>query len=48
MELLKKQVGLQTFSLAFSSVQKEASQKRAVRKRHRAMQVTYYNPNTPS
>ncbi|XP_062339462.1 small subunit processome component 20 homolog [Osmerus eperlanus] len=39
MELLKKQVGLETFSLAFSSVQKEASQKRAVRKRHRAMQA---------
>ncbi|KAL7370997.1 hypothetical protein ABVT39_016013 [Epinephelus coioides] len=38
-ELLKKQVGLETFSLAFSAVQKEFSQRRAARKRHRAMQA---------
>uniref|UniRef100_A0A671YNT6 UTP20 small subunit processome component n=1 Tax=Sparus aurata TaxID=8175 RepID=A0A671YNT6_SPAAU len=38
-ELLKKQVGLQRFSLAFSAVQKEFSQRRAARKRHRAMQA---------
>lgn len=38
-ELLKKQVGLQKFSLAFSAVQKDFSQRRAARKRHRAMQV---------
>ncbi|KAI3366882.1 hypothetical protein L3Q82_009528 [Scortum barcoo] len=38
-ELLKKQVGLEKFSLAFSAVQKEFSQKRAARKRHRAMQA---------
>uniref|UniRef100_A0A3B3UBG5 UTP20 small subunit processome component n=1 Tax=Poecilia latipinna TaxID=48699 RepID=A0A3B3UBG5_9TELE len=37
-ELLKKQVGLERFSLAFSAVQKEFSQRRAARKRHRAMQ----------
>uniref|UniRef100_A0A3Q2Q9V5 UTP20 small subunit processome component n=1 Tax=Fundulus heteroclitus TaxID=8078 RepID=A0A3Q2Q9V5_FUNHE len=37
-ELLKKQVGLESFSLAFSAVQKEFSQRRAARKRHRAMQ----------
>ncbi|XP_017158268.1 small subunit processome component 20 homolog isoform X1 [Poecilia reticulata] len=38
-ELLKKQVGLERFSLAFSAVQKEFSQRRAARKRHRAMQA---------
>ncbi|XP_056281018.1 small subunit processome component 20 homolog isoform X2 [Pseudoliparis swirei] len=38
-ELLKKHVGLEKFSLAFSAVQKEFSQKRAARKRHRAMQA---------
>uniref|UniRef100_A0A3Q3Q499 Uncharacterized protein n=1 Tax=Monopterus albus TaxID=43700 RepID=A0A3Q3Q499_MONAL len=38
-ELLKRRVGLETFSLAFSSVQKEFSQRRAERKRHRAMQM---------
>ncbi|XP_048124200.1 small subunit processome component 20 homolog [Alosa alosa] len=38
-ELLKKLVGLQRFSLAFATVQKEASKRRASRKRHRAMQA---------
>ncbi|XP_051247965.1 small subunit processome component 20 homolog isoform X2 [Dicentrarchus labrax] len=38
-ELLKRQVGLEKFSLAFSAVQKEFSQRRAARKRHRAMQA---------
>nr|XP_046234375.1 small subunit processome component 20 homolog isoform X2 [Scatophagus argus] len=38
-ELLKKQVGLERFSLAFSSVQKEFAQRRVARKRHRAMQA---------
>ncbi|KAM7378035.1 hypothetical protein PAMA_013096 [Pampus argenteus] len=38
-ELLKKQVGLERFSLAFSSVQKEFSVRRVARKRHRAMQA---------
>ncbi|XP_024150464.1 small subunit processome component 20 homolog [Oryzias melastigma] len=38
-ELLKKQVGLEGFSLAFSAVQREFSQRRAARKRHRAMQA---------
>ncbi|CAJ1054380.1 small subunit processome component 20 homolog [Xyrichtys novacula] len=38
-ELLKKQVGLEKFSLAFSAVQKEFSMRRAARKRHRAMQA---------
>uniref|UniRef100_A0A3Q3KPS7 UTP20 small subunit processome component n=1 Tax=Mastacembelus armatus TaxID=205130 RepID=A0A3Q3KPS7_9TELE len=36
-ELLKRQVGLERFSLAFSAVQKEFSQRRAARKRHRAV-----------
>uniref|UniRef100_G3Q5U5 UTP20 small subunit processome component n=1 Tax=Gasterosteus aculeatus aculeatus TaxID=481459 RepID=G3Q5U5_GASAC len=36
-ELLKKQVGLERFSLAFSAVQKEFSQRRVARKQHRAM-----------
>ncbi|XP_068162452.1 small subunit processome component 20 homolog [Antennarius striatus] len=38
-EMLKKQVGLESFSLAFSTVQKEFSQRRVARKRHRAMQA---------
>ncbi|XP_040885804.1 small subunit processome component 20 homolog [Toxotes jaculatrix] len=38
-ELLKKQVGLERFSLAFSAVQREFSQRRAARKQHRAMQA---------
>ncbi|CAK6949748.1 small subunit processome component 20 homolog [Scomber scombrus] len=38
-ELLKKKVGLEKFSLAFSSVQKEFSVRRAARKRQRAMQA---------
>ncbi|KAJ8006735.1 hypothetical protein DPEC_G00110300 [Dallia pectoralis] len=38
-DLLKKQVGLQTFSLAFSAVQKNATQRRAARKKHKAMQA---------
>ncbi|XP_069048890.1 small subunit processome component 20 homolog [Lepisosteus oculatus] len=38
-ELLKKLVGLESFSLAFAAVQKEATQRRAVRKRHKAMQA---------
>ncbi|NXC50218.1 UTP20 protein, partial [Penelope pileata] len=37
-ELLKKLVGLEAFSLAFSSVQKQANQKRAMRKKQRALQ----------
>ncbi|KAM9327768.1 small subunit processome component 20 homolog [Pholidichthys leucotaenia] len=37
--LLKKQVGLERFSLSFSAVQKEFSLRRAARKRHRAMQA---------
>uniref|UniRef100_A0A8C9YSM5 UTP20 small subunit processome component n=1 Tax=Sander lucioperca TaxID=283035 RepID=A0A8C9YSM5_SANLU len=36
-ELLKRHVGLERFSLAFSAVQKEFSQRRATRKRHRAV-----------
>ncbi|KAJ4924558.1 hypothetical protein JOQ06_003513 [Pogonophryne albipinna] len=38
-ELLKRHVGLEKFSLAFSGVQKEFSQRRAARKKHRAMQA---------
>ncbi|XP_054845011.1 small subunit processome component 20 homolog [Eublepharis macularius] len=38
-ELLKKLVGLEPFSLAFASVQKQASQKRAVRKKQRALEA---------
>ncbi|MBN3321955.1 UTP20 protein, partial [Atractosteus spatula] len=38
-ELLKKLVGLESFSLAFAAVQKQATQRRAVRKRHKAMQA---------
>lgn len=40
-DLLKKLVGLEAFSLAFSSVQKQASQKRAMRKKQRALQVRF-------
>ncbi|NWS15095.1 UTP20 protein, partial [Pachyramphus minor] len=36
-EILKKLVGLEAFSLAFSSVQKQANQKRAMRKKQRAL-----------
>ncbi|KYO17523.1 small subunit processome component 20-like protein [Alligator mississippiensis] len=43
-ELLKKLVGLETFSLAFASVQKQANQKRAIRKKQRALQ-TVANPD---
>ncbi|XP_061617524.1 LOW QUALITY PROTEIN: small subunit processome component 20 homolog [Phyllopteryx taeniolatus] len=38
-ELMKKQVGLERFSLAFSAVQKQFSVRRATRKRQRAMQA---------
>ncbi|MBN3303699.1 UTP20 protein, partial [Amia calva] len=38
-ELLKKLVGLESFSLAFATVQKQATQRRAIRKRHKAMQA---------
>ncbi|XP_047194452.1 small subunit processome component 20 homolog isoform X2 [Hippoglossus stenolepis] len=38
-ELMKRKVGLQRFSLAFSAVQKEFTQRRVARKRHRAMQA---------
>ncbi|KAI5094075.1 small subunit processome component 20-like [Silurus meridionalis] len=38
-ELLKKLVGLEKFSLAFAAVQKEASQRRASRKKHKAVQA---------
>ncbi|XP_054655986.1 small subunit processome component 20 homolog [Dunckerocampus dactyliophorus] len=38
-ELLKKQVGLERFSLAFSAVQRQFSFRRAARKRHRALQA---------
>ncbi|XP_049638753.1 small subunit processome component 20 homolog isoform X1 [Suncus etruscus] len=37
-ELLKKLVGLETFSLAFASVQKQASEKRALRKKRKALE----------
>uniref|UniRef100_G3TAG9 UTP20 small subunit processome component n=1 Tax=Loxodonta africana TaxID=9785 RepID=G3TAG9_LOXAF len=37
-ELLKKLVGLESFSLAFASVQKQANQKRALRKKRRALE----------
>lgn len=40
-ELLKKLVGLEAFSLAFSSVQKQANQKRVMRKKQRALQVRF-------
>ncbi|XP_060759153.1 small subunit processome component 20 homolog [Neoarius graeffei] len=38
-ELLKKWVGLEKFSLAFAAVQKEASKRRASRKKHKALQA---------
>ncbi|KAG2460222.1 UTP20 protein, partial [Polypterus senegalus] len=38
-ELLKKIVGLEIFSLAFAAVQKQASQKRAVRKQQKATEA---------
>ncbi|KAL6459983.1 hypothetical protein MHYP_G00317420 [Metynnis hypsauchen] len=38
-ELLKKLVGLKKFSLAFAAVQKEATQRRASRKKHKALQA---------
>lgn len=38
-ELLKKLVGLESFSLAFAAVQKQATQKRVIRKRQKAMQA---------
>lgn len=40
-ELLKKLVGLEAFSLAFSAVQKQANQKRVMRKKQRALQVRF-------
>lgn len=40
-ELLKKLVGLEKFSLAFAAVQKESSQRRASRKKHKALQVSF-------
>ena len=39
-ELLKKLVGLESFSLAFASVQKQASEKRALRKQRKALEVS--------
>lgn len=38
-ELLKKLVGLESFSLAFASVQKQANEKRALRKKRKALEV---------
>uniref|UniRef100_A0A8C5PLM5 UTP20 small subunit processome component n=1 Tax=Leptobrachium leishanense TaxID=445787 RepID=A0A8C5PLM5_9ANUR len=38
-DLLKNSVGLEHFSLAFSSVQREANQKRVMRKKQRALQA---------
>lgn len=43
-ELLKKLVGLERFSLAFAAVQKEAAQRRASRKKAKAMQAVV-NPD---
>ncbi|XP_037369681.1 small subunit processome component 20 homolog [Talpa occidentalis] len=37
-ELLKKLVGLENFSLAFASVQKQANEKRALRKKRKALE----------
>ncbi|XP_015982509.2 small subunit processome component 20 homolog isoform X1 [Rousettus aegyptiacus] len=37
-ELLKKLVGLESFSLAFGSVQKQANEKRALRKKRKALE----------
>lgn len=39
-ELLRKLVGLESFSLAFASVQKQASEKRALRKKRKAVEVS--------
>lgn len=39
-ELLKKLVGLESFSLAFASVQKQAHDKRALRKKKAALEVS--------
>lgn len=39
-ELLKKMVGLESFSLAFASVQKQANEKRALRKKRKALEVS--------
>lgn len=39
-ELLKKLVGLESFSLAFASVQKQANEKRALRKKRKALEVS--------
>lgn len=38
-ELLRKLVGLESFSLAFASVQKQASEKRMLRKKRKAVEV---------
>ncbi|XP_047591086.1 LOW QUALITY PROTEIN: small subunit processome component 20 homolog [Lutra lutra] len=37
-ELLKKLVGLESFSLAFASIQKQANEKRALRKKRKALE----------
>uniref|UniRef100_A0A8C9QSH5 UTP20 small subunit processome component n=1 Tax=Spermophilus dauricus TaxID=99837 RepID=A0A8C9QSH5_SPEDA len=37
-ELLKKMVGLESFSLAFASIQKQANEKRALRKKRKALE----------
>lgn len=39
-ELLKKLAGLESFSLAFASVQKQANEKRALRKKRKALEVS--------
>ncbi|XP_078077201.1 small subunit processome component 20 homolog [Mustelus asterias] len=43
-ELLKKLVGLETFSMGFAAVQKQANQKRALRRSQKALQ-TVANPD---
>ncbi|XP_067855315.1 small subunit processome component 20 homolog [Heptranchias perlo] len=43
-ELLKRLIGLETFSRSFATVQKQANQKRALRKRQKALQ-TVVNPD---
>lgn len=45
-ELLKKLVGLESFSLAFASVQKQANEKRALRKKRKALEVSLLFENT--
>lgn len=45
-ELLKKLVGLESFSLAFASVQKQANVKRALRKKRKALEVSLLFENT--